>query len=980
MVRTSATLIGAAIALTLLPRTGAAHSALNLELLGTVNTGGAEISAYDPGSRRIFTTNAGANSVAIINAANPAALVQVATIDVSTMGSPNSVAVHDGLVAVAIGNHNKVLPGRVAFYRTNGQLLGSVVVGALPDMLAFTPDGRHLLVANEGEPDGYGAGFTDPEGSISIIRVPAGRKWTTPQVSTVSFGAYNGQEAALRAQGIRIYGPGASAAQDLEPEYISISDDSRIAYVTLQENNAVAKLDIERGRILALLPLGYKDWSQKPSTPATYEWTAEQLPVIGTTAAGQPLRLGGFSGLYYEGVTDDGDLKFIATTDRGPNGEPDPVTGVRPFLLPQFTPRLVRFTLDPANGRLRLTQQILLRDAQGRPLSGLPNLTVAGGTASTPHHDEVPVDLFGSTLSLDALGGDFEGIAVDEDGTFWLPDEYRPAIYHFDARGLLLQRYIPIGAHAAAGLPVPAPGTAGQLGIEALPAVIAQRRQNRGMEGLALRDGKVYAMVQSPARNPATLSNGTLNAMRNVRLVELDPLTLATRQFLYIMDNPASLGADDTRADKIGDMVATAEGFLAVERDDDSAPATDLSRITKKVYAFSLQDATDVTGRDGLYTVGGVSKSIDQMSAAELATIGVKPIAKTLDVDLPAAGYAGVQKVEGLALLDDGRLAVVNDNDFQVAQIDIDNATGTFTRRAGYTPESIVIALLERPGFDASDRDGPNKGGRINIRPWPVLGMYLPDAIDSYRVHGRSYFVTVNEGDTRADWPGFQEEARVKDLKLDPIAFADPDPATSKNELQNDEQLGRLKVTNTLGDANGDGRHESLYAFGGRSFSIWDSNGQLVFDSGSQLERLTALALPTHFNAGHDDPAFDSRSDDKGPEPEALAIGEIGGHTYAFIGMERIGGVAVYDISDPAAPVFLDYLNTRDFGSPEGGDLGPEGLQFIPAHASPNHRPLLVVTNEISGTVSTFALDTERPWKRRFGWGWVRSWWGHRNR
>ncbi len=140
-----------------------------------------------------------------------------------------------------------------------------------------------------------------------------------------------------------------------------------------------------------------------------------------------------------------------------------------------------------------LTQQVLLRDAHGSPLSGLPNLRVAGGNASTPHNDEVPVDLFGRMLGLDALGGDFEGIAVDEDGSFWLPDEYRPAIYHFDARGLLLQRFIPVGAHAAAGLPVPAGRCRpAQLGIEALPAVIAQRRQNRGMEGIALRDGKVY--------------------------------------------------------------------------------------------------------------------------------------------------------------------------------------------------------------------------------------------------------------------------------------------------------------------------------------------------------------------------------------------------------------------------------------------------------------------------------------------------------
>ena len=106
--------------------------------------------------------------------------------------------------------------------------------------------------------------------------------------------------------------------------------------------------------------------------------------------------------------------------------------------------------------------------------------------------------------------------------------------------GRLIERFVPIGTHAAAGAPVPAPGTAGTFGIEALPAVIAQRRQNRGMEAIAIQDGKVYAFVQSPIRNPATLGNGALNAMQNVRIVEFDPATRATRQFLYIMDNPPS--------------------------------------------------------------------------------------------------------------------------------------------------------------------------------------------------------------------------------------------------------------------------------------------------------------------------------------------------------------------------------------------------------------------------------------------------------
>ncbi len=248
-----------ATTLALLPALCTANGALNMEPLDTLNTGGAEISAYDASSRRLFVTNAEGKSVAIVDASMPTALRRIGTIDLAALGSPTSVAAHGGLIAVAVANPQKTLPGQVAFYRSNGSLLGTVTVGALPDMVTFTPDGRHLLVANEGEPDGYGPGYSDPEGSISIIRVPPGHhgrsKWSTPVVRSVRFTAYNGQEPQLRAAGIRIYGPGASAAQDLEPEYIAVSEDSRTAWVTLQENNAVAKVDIERARVISLLPL-----------------------------------------------------------------------------------------------------------------------------------------------------------------------------------------------------------------------------------------------------------------------------------------------------------------------------------------------------------------------------------------------------------------------------------------------------------------------------------------------------------------------------------------------------------------------------------------------------------------------------------------------------------------------------------------------------------------------------------------------------
>jgi len=928
---------------------------ITLTALGTYTAGGegsAEIVAYDASSRRLFVVNAATATVDVLNVRNPRQPSKITTIDTSRFGSPNSVAVRDGLVAVAIESNPKTDPGRLALYDTRGKLLAVVRVGSLPDMVTFTPDGHHVLVANEGEPSGYGTGHTDPEGSVSIVRIPKApgqiKKLTDADVRTAAFTQFNGLEAQLRSQGIRIYGPNATAAQDFEPEYIAVSPDSRRAYVTLQENNAIAEIDIESATVKALRPLGFKDYSTPPQVAATYEW--KRRPSIGATAAGQRLQLGGFSGLAYEGVAEDGKLKFITHTDRGPNGEP---TGIRrPFLLPQFNPRIVRFTLDPADGTFELTQQISLQDSKGKPLTGVSNTGISTDP-NQPHNDEVPVDLRDNVLPLDPLGGDFEGIAVAPDGTFWMADEYRPAIYHFSKSGRLIERLVPIGTHAAANAPVPAAGTAGRFGTEALPAVLAQRRQNRGMEGIAIQDGKIYAFVQSPLRNPATLGNSALNAMKNVRIVEFDPATRATRQFLYVMDNPPAVSPDDTRADKIGDVAAMpGGGFLVLERDDDAVPEDPIETITKKVYAASLTDATDISNL-GPFLVDGVSKSVDQMTVEELAAVGVQPATKKLHVDLAQAGYAGVEKVEGLALLDSGQLALINDNDFGVAGIVIDNATGRFTLAPGYVPEDVVLGMVNVPGLDASDRDE-----RIDIQQWPVFGMYQPDAIALFKSGRNHYLITANEGDAR-DWPGFSEEARIGSLTLDPAAF--PDATT----LKKNANLGRLNVTKTLGDVDGDGDYDALYTLGGRSFAIWGLDGSLVFDSGSDFERIIAARNPEYFNASNDDRSFDSRSDNKGPEPEAVTIGNIGKRTYAFIGLERMGGIMIYDVTNATSPVFVNYVNNRDFSvdpatAAAARDLGPEGVIFIDAKDSPTRAPLLAVANEISGTVTLYEVTPQR--------------------
>jgi len=486
-----------------------------LEVVGTYATGvyaggGAEISAYDPATQRLFTVNAATSSIDILSIANPATPSLVGSIPLAGLGAQaNSVAVKNGVLAAAIEASPKQSPGTVAFFDTNGNLLSAVTVCALPDMVTWTANGRFALAACEGEPnDAY---TVDPEGGVAIVDASAGAaNITQADVRSAGFTQYNGAVPA----GVRVFGPNATAAQDFEPEYIATSQDSKTAWVTLQENNAIAIVDIANAAVTSVFALGSKN-------------------------------------------------------------------------------------------------------------------------------------------------------------------------------------------HLAAG-----------------------------------------------------------NAL------------------------------------------------------------------------------------------------------------------------------------------------------------------------------------------DPSDRDGPS----ISIANWPVLGMYLPDAIDAFDLNGTTYLVTANEGDSRA-YPGFDEERRIgaTSVVLDPTAF--PNAAA----LKSNAQLGRLKITATRGDTDNDGDFDQLHTFGARSMSIWSASGALVADTGDQLERLTALTgVFNSDNAANN--TFDQRSDDKGPEPEAVVVGKAFGRTYAFLGLERIGGVVVYDVESPAAPRFVTYLNNRNFAgnaaAGTAGDLGPEGLLYIKAEDSPTGENLVVTSNEISGTVT----------------------------
>jgi len=279
-----------------------------------------------------------------------------------------------------------------------------------------------------------------------------------------------------------------------------------------------------------------------------------------------------------------------------------------------------------------------------------------------------------------------------------------------------------------------------------------------------------------------------------------------------------------------------------------------------------------------------------------------------------------------------------------IATIDIKSARVTRLSGLGFKNHS-----LPGNGLDASDQDGG-----INIANWPLFGVYMPDTIASYKAGGQTFLVMANEGDTRV-WPGYSEEVRIGSLTLDTNAF--PNAA----ELKQTNQLGRLTITTANLDADGDGDVDVLYSLGARSFSIRTTTGALVFDSGDQFEQLTAFVNPANFNASHTANTRDARSSSKGPEPEGLVIGKAYGRTLAFIGFERVGGIAVYDITDPYAPELLDYVNFRNFTNPfnfaTAGDLGPEGLAFIDANDSPNDKPLLVVANEISGSTTIFEIN-----------------------
>jgi len=358
--------------------------------------------------------------------------------------------------------------------------------------------------------------------------------------------------------------------------------------------------------------------------------------------------------------------------------------------------------------------------------------------------------------------------------------------------------------------------------------------------------------------------------------------------------------------------------------------------------------AVDPPGTVSLIDLTGGAANVTpaQVVTVDFTAFDGSPLDPSIRVFGPGATVSQDLEPEYITVSQDSKTAWVTlQENNAIATIDLDTATVVSLSGLGFKDHR-----LSGNGLDASDKDGI-----VNIAQWPVKGMYQPDGIGTLRYQDQTFLVLANEGDSR-DYEGFSEVSRVKDLNLtaELLGYA----STKK--------LGRLQVTTENGYTIGpesERLYTELYTYGARSFSIRTAAGELVWDSGDAFEVLTAAAYPDHFNASFDNDALDDRSDNKGPEPETVVVERLFGRVYAFLGLERIGGILVYDLTNPYSPRFVDCVNTRiftglpDFDFTTAGDLGPEGLIVIKEEDSPTGEPLLAVAYESSGTTTFYRIS-----------------------
>ncbi|MBB5622078.1 hypothetical protein HDE69_003143 [Pedobacter cryoconitis] len=363
---------------------------------------------------------------------------------------------------------------------------------------------------------------------------------------------------------------------------------------------------------------------------------ASDPAVLMTAANGVKVYNGGFGSAVAADPNDP--AVFYLLTDRGPNAD-GPTDNIKVFGKPDFTPQIGKFRLK--EGKLVLEQTILLKNAAGVNLNGLPNLTGAGST------DETAVDLNGTVLSPSKDGLDSEGLVRAADGSFWVSDEYGPHLVHFDPSGKTIERINPFGD-----------GTGGRK----LPLVLARRKPNRGMEGLTITpDGKtLVGIMQSPMFNP---SKAEVKGSVVLRILTFDIATGATKQYAYLQENASLTGVSEI-------LAVNSTTFLTLERDGDYGGAPTNPATFKKVFKIDISQATDisdVTNSAAGKLFGG--KTPEQLKdLAGLQTAGIVPVSKTVVLDLlkDLPSVYPHDKAEGMALVNGNTLVISNDDDFGV--------------------------------------------------------------------------------------------------------------------------------------------------------------------------------------------------------------------------------------------------------------------------------------------------------------------------
>jgi 2',3'-cyclic-nucleotide 2'-phosphodiesterase (5'-nucleotidase family) len=922
---------------------------------GLINVSGlganAEISAYSTVHRFLYTVGGGSGGIVVTDLRDPTLpkVVAKGNPDLNPgTGSPfqtlQSAAVFGNLLAVAVQNTVKTDPGFVEFFDiSNPELpmsISTLTVGALPDMVKFSSDGTKLLVTNEGEPNSL---YTiDPEGSISVVNT-SGFLAPTPvapaqtDVQTVGFGTWENRRAELINRGVRIgqrLGVTTTVAQDIEPEAIAISADGTTAWVSLQENNAIAVLDLSGAQpvISTIFSAGIKDWSRGGASATNTSFTLEYAAGSANQPAG--VQAGGLSGLWFDGtevVAGQALDIYYANTDRGPNGQL--VAGRRQFLDPNFQPTIYKLGVNRASGAVSELGRIGLNRPDGSPLTGLPQLQ---------GKDDIPIDSANNPLTYDAFGIDSETVSVltvtisdSARKVFAVGDEYRGQIALFDfTTGNLIQRYIPSGQKAE--LQSQHGAVIGAETIDSLPAIYGSNRwSNRGIEGMAYNptDGLLYAFMQSPLDKDANGTSASRSSSELTRILAIDPATgIPVKEHLYLLSGR-------TGQDKIGDVTFDAARgvFLVMERDS-SRSLTGF----KHVYEVDLRGATDTlpltlaSGGSSWTTVLGVdlpellsntrtlvdhdsnpatAPIYSTSSADRLAAAGIRLAHKQELFNLPSiGGTTAFDKPEGLTLRDDGALVVSYDNDF-----------GT----EGANGNALTVVSFDGAGLDSSDRDvDGTSGGGNQYRPLgglPVQGLTMPDGIATYTdLLGRRFLLAAGEGDSREYQPDqgdvFTDLTRADagaSTVINGTAFRNHPGVVALNtafQAATGITRTRLNLLNDTGDINGDGLIDKAYTIGSRSLRIFDDKGNVVFDSGKALEDLANTIGQRPVN----------RDDDKGTEPEMVEIATIDGRTYAFVALERTptSVSALFDITDPYQVTTADPLVFS-------GAQRVEGLTFL---------------------------------------------------